>query len=119
MSYMQRCSLAGSTESRGRTVFRSRRLRELHKVHCCRVHAVAQAGWPRAVIEHMAEVRVAAAAGDGGAVHSHAGIVSFDNVLARDGLPEAGPAGAGLELGGRVEYRRVAADAVVNALVVE
>jgi len=36
------------------------------------VHAVAQAGGGWAVIEDVAEVRVATAAGDGGAVHAQA-----------------------------------------------
>jgi hypothetical protein len=37
-------------------------LSQLHKVHCSRVHAVAQAGWLRPVVKDMAEMGVAAAA---------------------------------------------------------
>ena len=40
-----------------------------------------------------------------------------DAILA-SGLPKARPSGAGIELGSRVEQRRLAADAAVNAIFV-
>ena len=72
---------------------------QLYKMQCRGVHAVALAGRPRAIVEDMAEVRVAAPAGDRGPIHPQAGIASFQHVFSRDGLPEAGPARARLELG--------------------
>ena len=83
------------------------------------VHAVAQAGRARAVVEDVAEVRAA-----GRAVQPRCGACSSDRsscVLTRSGLDhveEARPARAGLELRARVEQRRPAHDAAVRAVVV-
>src|SRR5271169_2564125 len=60
----------------------------------CRVHAVAQAGRLGAVVEDVAEVGVALGALDLVAGHAQAAVGVLLHVLLRDGLPEAGPAGA-------------------------
>src|SRR5512147_657122 len=72
-----------------------------------RVHAVAQAGRARPVVEDVPQVPLAA-----GAVHLGAdreeGLVDLRLDVGRiDGLVEARPAGAGLELGGGVEEAQV------------
>jgi len=67
----------------------------------------------------MAEVRVTLAAGNGRAVHSQASIGRFDDIFARDRLPEAGPAGAGFKLGIGAEERYVTADAAEETAIME
>src|ERR1700722_4013049 len=61
---------------------------------------------------------VALAALDFCARHSHGFIAGLDHVLLGDGLPEAGPAGARLELGFGAEESVVATDAAIDSLVV-
>src|SRR5688500_14916164 len=78
-----------------------------------RVHAVTQPGWPRAIVEHVPEMRIAARARDLGADRAERTVPALDHVPSRDRLPETGPPGAGIELGLRVEQRGVAADAAV------
>lgn len=74
------------------------------------VHAVAQAGRRRAVVEHMAEMAAAAAAVHFGADHPERRVgVGADRVVER--FPEARPARMAVELGGRREQREVAAGA--------
>ena len=92
-------------------------LSELHEAHRRRVHAVAQSGRSRPVIEHVPQVRVAVPAGDGGALHAECLVRDLGDVLWRDGLVEAGPSRAGLELGLGTEDRRVATDAAVEPVV--
>ena len=53
--------------------------------------------WVRAVVEHMAEMRVAFSACNGRALHAETGVANLGDVLFCDRLPEAGPSGAGLE----------------------
>jgi hypothetical protein len=89
------------------------------KVQRHRVDAVAQPGGFRAVVEDVPQVRVAAAAGDGGALHAEAAVGRFDDILRRDRFPEAGPAGVRFELGRRGKQRRVAADAAEQSVVVQ
>ena len=62
------------------------------------VHTVAKPGRLRAVVEDVTEMRVAEFAAYGGAHHAEGGVPLLDDVLLSDGSPEAGPAGAGLEL---------------------
>src|SRR4030095_11146739 len=52
----------------------------LHESHGRRVHAVAQAGRPRTIVEEVAEVGVAAPAGDGSAHHAQARIAMLLDV---------------------------------------
>ena len=81
-----------------------------------RVHAVAQSGRPRSVAEDVPEMRVAAGAADGRAQHAEAVAGTFDDIEARDRLPETRPAGAGVELRLRIEECGVAADAAIEAV---
>ena len=81
----------------------------------CRIHAVAQAGRRRPVVEDVAQVGIAAAAQRLDANHAEAAVLALHDVGGGDRLPEARPAGAGIELGGRVEQGGVAADAAVHA----
>ena len=62
------------------------------------VYAIAQAGWTRAVAEHVTQVCVTQAAGHFCAHHPEAAINRFAHVLLCDGCPEAWPSCAGLEL---------------------
>src|ERR1700722_3992127 len=64
-------------------------------------------------------MRVAAPAGYRAACHAKAVVYTFNNIVFRDRLPEARPAGAGFEFGARVEQHGVAADAVVQAVGVQ
>jgi diguanylate cyclase (GGDEF)-like protein/PAS domain S-box-containing protein len=81
-----------------------------------RIHAIAQASGARAIVEHVPEVAVAACAADGGARHAKTAVAKLDHVAAGNRLPEAGPAGAGVEFGGRIVQRRPAGDAAEQAL---
>src|SRR5262249_9779109 len=85
------------------------------------IHAKAQAGRFRPVLEHVAEVAAAARAQDLGAAHAVAAVLRVDDILGADGLEEARPAGARLELRAGGEERQGAAHAGVDAvaLVVE
>ena len=93
-------------------------LRERHKLHGERIHAVAEAGRRGAVVEDVAEVAVAQSATDGGAHHHQRAVDGFDDVLIGDGLIEAGPAGAGFEFGFAGEEGEVAATAAEEACAV-
>src|SRR5688572_23401234 len=79
-----------------------------------RVHAVAQAGGSRAVVENMAEMRGATCAADFLPARAGGLALALDQVMARDGLPEARPAGAGVVLGLGVVQRGIAADAAIE-----
>ncbi len=63
----------------------------------------------------MAEVGVAAAAGNFGAGDAEGAVDFLDDIFLGDGLIEAGPAGAGIEFGGGVEESGVAADAAEDS----
>jgi hypothetical protein len=66
------------------------------------VHAVAQAGRLRPVVEHVAEVPAAARAQHFGALHQQAAVCPLDDRF-RQRPPETRPARPALELGRRVE----------------
>src|SRR5574337_82976 len=89
--------------------------RAWHETQGHRVHAIAQAGRPWTVVEDMAEMAVATGATDRGAAHAEQAVAAFDHVARGDRLPEAGPAGAGVELGGGVVQRRGAGHATEQA----
>ena len=89
------------------------------QVQSARVDAVAQAGGVRTVVEHVSEVASAAAAQDLGPPHPEAAVLANLDVL-RDGrLVEAGPAGAGIELGVGAEQLGATAGAVVHPVVLD
>src|ERR1700761_882075 len=72
------------------------------------IHAIAQTGRRWSIVEHVAEVASASAAQNFGANHAQAGIWAFEHRVV-DGLPEARPSGATVELGFRgVEVQRAA-----------
>src|SRR5215207_6244709 len=70
----------------------------------------------RTVVEDVAEVGVAVLADDLGAAHEEAVVRPQLDVLEVGRLGEAGPAGAGVELGVGGEQLGAAADAAVHAL---
>src|SRR5580698_3682626 len=98
--------------------FQSLRSGELNEMERQGVHAVAKPGWPGTVVEYMAEMRVAEAARDRGARHAERKVADLAHVFLRNGLPEAGPAGARLEFGLGAEQGRGAANAAIEAFVV-
>src|SRR5271165_2470468 len=69
----------------------------------CRVHAEALPGRSRTVVEDVAEMSVAATAEHFCPFHVRAVVVLETNAVICQRLPEAWPAGAGIELGSRVE----------------
>src|SRR6185295_12310920 len=75
------------------------------------VDAVALSGRARPIVEDVTEVRVAVLADDLGAAHEEASVFAQLDVLEVHRLGEAGPAGAGVELGVGGEQLRAAADA--------
>src|ERR1700679_900938 len=90
-------------------------LRGFGEFHGYRIHTVAHAGGAGAVVEDMAKMRVAEAAGNCGADHAQADVRGFRDIFLCDGSPETGPAGAGFELGAGVEQCCVAADAAEDS----
>src|SRR6185295_9789943 len=74
------------------------------------VHAIAQAGGLRPVVEHVADMAAATRAQHFGALHQQAAIRMLDDG-AGQWAPEARPAGAAFELGCRAEQRQRAAGA--------
>src|SRR5271169_5206383 len=79
------------------------------------VHAVAQSGRLRPVVEDVTEMAAAAAAMHFGPRHAEGPVFGFaDRIVER--LVEARPAGAALELGLRGEQRQVATGAGEDAL---
>src|SRR5258708_6581221 len=79
------------------------------------VHAVAQSGRFRAVIEDVAEMTATAPAVNLGTSHAEGGILAFaDRILKR--LIETRPSGAAFEFGLRGKQRQVAAGAGEGAL---
>src|SRR4030088_701363 len=79
------------------------------------VHAVAQAGWLRSIVEHMTEMTAAAAAVNFGPRHPKGPVFGLaDGVFQR--LVKTRPAGAALEFRLRGEQRQVAAGAGEDTL---
>src|SRR5207237_6268838 len=76
--------------------------------------AVALAGGPGAVAEDMAQMPTAPAAAHLGPGDEHLPVPGRLNGIGGGGLEEAGPAGAGVELGLGSEQRRPAAGAAVG-----
>src|SRR6202011_6071520 len=78
------------------------------------VHAVAQTGWRRPIVEHVTEMAAAAAAVNFGPQHPEGAVFGLaEGVLQR--LIETRPAGAALVFGLRGEQRQVAAGAGEDA----
>jgi len=64
-------------------------------------------------------VGIAFGTGNRGSNHSISCIADLADVFGGNGRPETGPAGAGVEFGGRVEQRIVTAGAAVDSFVVQ
>src|SRR5689334_19187834 len=78
------------------------------------VHAIAQSGRRRPVLEDVAEMAAAVAAMHLGAHHEKAAVaLGFHRAIERRG--KARPAGAAVEFGGGVEQRPAAAGAMIDA----
>ena len=81
------------------------------------VHAIAQPGRLRSVVEDMAEMAAAALAMHLGASHEKAAVaLGFDRVFKR--LVKARPAGAAVEFGRGLEQRLAAPGAMIDARIV-
>src|SRR6201996_7739355 len=80
-----------------------------------RIDAVTQSGRPRAVLEHMAEMTIAARAQHFGADHAVAHVAFLVDTAFGCRLGEARPAAAGIELGIGLEQRLSAAGADIGA----
>src|SRR4029077_13814890 len=79
--------------------------------------AVAKASRLGPVVEHVAQVSLARGAAHLGARHEEAPVGVLVHGGALDGLPEARPPGAGVELRLRLEERRASPCALVDALL--
>ena len=82
------------------------------------VDAIAEAGGAGAVGEDVAEVGVALGAAHFDAAHAVAGVFDGAQGGVRHRFEVTRPAAAGIELRGRVEQGRGAADAAVDAVLV-
>src|SRR6185295_11695026 len=80
------------------------------------VDAVAQARLAGPIVEHVAEVAAAAGARHLGPDHAVRGVGRGLDRLSEHGVGEAGPTGARLELGVRVEQGVAAAGAAIHAV---
>src|SRR5215813_2998837 len=106
-----RGSLSRSSYGRGRS--------SLGETHRRGIHAVAETGWARTIVEDVSKVSVAAPARNRSTLHPKAEVDGLVDVFFRDWLVETGPTGAGFEFRRGVEQRRITADAAENAFVVD
>src|ERR1700730_8369392 len=111
-----RATIAGRKSRLGaKQAASGRRRRRRMKYQGVAVHAVAQSGWLRPVVEDVPEMPAAAAAMHLGPQHAEGAVFGLaDGVVER--LVEARPAGPALELGLRGEQRQVATGAGEDAL---
>src|SRR4249919_4334145 len=100
-------------------VMRSWRLVGVREAQGDGIHAIAQTGRRRTIVEDVTKVRIAATAGNRRAFHADQIVTGGDFVYLGDRLPETRPAGAGVELGRGIEQRGVAADAAIDAAIVQ
>lgn len=82
-----------------------------------RIDAIAQTGGFRAIVEDMTQMRITSAAQNFGTHHAMPGILLLADAVSLNGLPEAGPAAAGIKFRCGIEQRVVAARAAVYAIV--
>src|SRR6185503_3663565 len=115
-----RSSLRASRTSRWSSAIRTRGRKRSPRLECerGRVHAVAQTGRLRPVVEDVPQVRVAAAAENLGPRQEGAIVLVRLHARGRGGSREARPPGAGFELGLRVEEGVAAGRAGVHAWIV-
>src|SRR6201996_8613028 len=106
----ERATIAGRIQSRS-----ARRRRSRMKLQGESIHAVAQAGRLRPIVENVTEVTAAAAAVNFGPQHSEGAVFALaDGVFER--LPKTRPAGAALIFRCRGEQRQIAAGTGEDAL---
>ena len=79
------------------------------------VDAIAESAGRRAIVEQVAEMGVAQAAQDFGAVHEETVVGLGVDVFGGQGRGVAGPAGAGVKLGGGTEEGVATADAAIES----
>ena len=72
-----------------------------------------------AVVKNVTEVSIAFGARDRSANHAESGVANLRHVFGSNRRPETGPSGTRFELGGGIEERIFAANATVNAGVVQ
>src|ERR1700758_433607 len=106
----ERATIAGRIQSRS-----ARRWRGRMKLQGESIHAVAQAGRLRPIVENVTEVTTAAAAMNFGPQHPE-GAVCVLPAGVRKRLPKTRPAGAALIFRFRGEQRQIAAGAGEGAL---
>src|SRR5438445_11992141 len=87
------------------------------KFQCCRINAIAQAGWLGAIFKDMAQVSLTAAADHFVPAHKERVILLGFDGLFGNRLPIAGPTGAGIKFGIRTEQLLSAAHALIRTLV--
>src|SRR5947207_7494629 len=83
-----------------------------------RVDAVPEAGRPRAIVEHVSEMRAAVRAFNFGPPHEQTAVHLLPDPLFPERLPEARPSGPRIELGLRREEFSAADDAPVDPVFV-
>src|SRR6202040_3059614 len=110
-----RATIAGRKSRLGAKQASGRRRRRRMKYQRVAVHAVAQSGRLRPIVEDVTEMAAAAAAVHFGAQNAEGAVFGLaDGIVER--LIEARPAGAALELGLRGEQRQVTTGAGEDAL---
>ena len=82
------------------------------------IHAVAQTGRLRSIVEHVAQVRIASLAEHLVPLHAVAAVAFGEDILFGDRRPEAGSAGARFKLRIGFEQVVVATDTPIDSLLV-
>lgn len=90
---------------------RANGLRISRESHRHRIHAIAQTCRGRAVVEHVPQMCVTAPARNCRSDHTETVVGGFQNIFFRNRRPKTRPACTRIELGARIEQRRVAANA--------
>src|ERR1700674_21555 len=90
----------------------------LHKLQRCRIHAIAQPGRLRTVVEYMPQVRVALGATYRCPHHAEGRVSNLANILFRNRSPEARPSRSRLKLRVRAEQSIITAHATVQTFIV-
>src|SRR5262249_28067516 len=89
-----------------------------HELQRDAIHAVALAGRPRTIVEHVTEVAFTLSTQYFCARHAERLVDLFDNILYLNRRPETRPAGSRIKLLRRAKQRQPAAGALKNPLVV-
>jgi hypothetical protein len=87
------------------------------ELQCHRVDAVAEPGWSRAVVEHVAQVRAAVLARHLGADHQKTAVGRFLEFIFGHRFGKTRPATIGIELVAGIDQRGTATDAAIHAVL--